>query len=140
MTPKQQRFVEEYLVDLNATAAYQRAGYTAKNPNVAGVEAHKLLKNPKITAEIDAARAKLSEKTEITQEYVLRRLKREAELEGDGASHSARVSALEKLGKHLKMFTDVSEINPSEALMELLGMTAAPRALTNDAAASESRH
>jgi phage terminase small subunit len=137
VTPKQARFVEEYLTDLNATQAAIRAGYSKKTAEQLG---YQLLHKTSVAEAIEKARAKLSEKTEITQEYVLRRLKREAELEGDGASHSARVSALEKLGKHLKMFTDVSEINPSEALMELLGMTAAPRALTNDAAASESRH
>lgn len=41
----------------NATRAYMAAGFTAKNANVAGVEAHKLLKNPKIAAAVEAGRA-----------------------------------------------------------------------------------
>ena len=46
LTEKQKRFCEEYLVDLNATQAYFRAGYSAKNENIAGVEGLKLLKFP----------------------------------------------------------------------------------------------
>ena len=38
MTPKQQRFVEEYLIDLNATQASIRAGYSAKNADKIGPE------------------------------------------------------------------------------------------------------
>lgn len=48
LRPRQRRFIQEYLVDLNATAAYKRAGYRAKNDNVAAVEGHRLLRNPKI--------------------------------------------------------------------------------------------
>ena len=38
MTPKQQRFVEEYLVDLNATQAAIRAGYSARTASQIGEE------------------------------------------------------------------------------------------------------
>lgn len=73
LTAKQQQFVAEYLVDLNATAAYKRAGYTYKNDNVAGVEAAKLLKNPKIVAQIQVTMDKRAERTEITQDEVLKK-------------------------------------------------------------------
>ena len=43
MTPRQKRFVEEYLVDLNATKAAIRAGYSARS---AGHNAYALLKRP----------------------------------------------------------------------------------------------
>lgn len=76
LAPKQQRFVDEYLIDLNATEAYKRAGYKAKNANVAGVEAHKLLKNPKIAEAIAAAQQARQERTHITQDRVLLELSR----------------------------------------------------------------
>ncbi|UXC93117.1 terminase small subunit [Sphingobium sp. RSMS] len=69
---KQARFVEEYLVDLNATAAYRRAGYVAKG-NSAEVNASRLLRNAKVQRAIAAAQQALSERTQITQEMVLRR-------------------------------------------------------------------
>lgn len=104
LTPKQQRFVEEYLVDLNATQAAIRAGF--KHSDIG----RQLITKNHVQKAIEAAKAKRSERTEITQEYVLDRLKREAELDGEGASHSARVSAVNLLGKHLGMFGDKLEI------------------------------
>lgn len=74
LTEKQRRFVEEYLIDLNATQAYLRAGYSAKNENVAGVEAHKLLRNPKIDKAIQEAMDERSKRTEITADRVLKEL------------------------------------------------------------------
>jgi len=73
VTPKQQRFVEEYLVDLNATAAYLRAGYAARG-NAAEVSASKLLRNPKVSAAVAAAQQERSERTKIDADWVLRRL------------------------------------------------------------------
>jgi len=73
MTPKQERFVAEYLIDLNATAAYKRAGFTAKG-NAAEVNAARLLRNAQVAAAIAKAQEKRSERTEITQDMVLREL------------------------------------------------------------------
>lgn len=70
LTPKQQRFVEEYLVDLNATQAAIRAGYSEKTAKVIG---HENLTKPDIAAAIESAQKKLSERTEITQDMVLQR-------------------------------------------------------------------
>lgn len=71
MTPKRQRFVEEYLLDLNATAAYRRAGY-AGDDNVCAVEGHRLLSDPKVGEAIAEAAAKRSEQVGIDAAYVLR--------------------------------------------------------------------
>lgn len=71
LTPKQARFVEEYLVDLNATQAAVRAGYSAKGADTAGP---RLLENPEIKAAIDAAKIDRSEQTEITSERVLKEI------------------------------------------------------------------
>lgn len=73
LTAKQKQFVNEYLVDLNATRAYKAAGYSVRSDNAAGVEGHKLLKNPKIAEKIREAMEKREQRTEITQDMVLQR-------------------------------------------------------------------
>lgn len=81
LTPKQQRFVEEYLLDLNGTAAYRRAGYAARTDNAAAVGAAELLRNPKVAAAIAAAQAARSERTKISADRVIRELARVAFLD-----------------------------------------------------------
>jgi len=73
ITPKQRRFVDEYLIDLNATRAAVRAGYTSNNANVVGP---RLLQHAGVAAEIAKARAQLAEKMEITRERVLKEVAR----------------------------------------------------------------
>lgn len=68
LTAKQQRFVEEYLLDLNGKQAAIRAGYSRKT---AEVQASRLLSNAKVAAAIAAAQAARSERTEITADMVL---------------------------------------------------------------------
>ena len=71
MTPRQQRFVEEYLIDLNGTQAAIRAGYSRRGSDVT---AARLLRNARIQAEIQKAMQRRSERTEITQDRVLKKL------------------------------------------------------------------
>ncbi len=71
LTNKQKRFVEEYLIDLNATAAAIRAGYSEKS---AGQIGEQNLKKLEIQNAIDEAMQKRSEKTNITAERVLAEL------------------------------------------------------------------
>lgn len=71
LTPKQQRFVEEYLLDLNATAAAIRAGYSKRGADKAGPH---LLTIPAVKAAIDAAKLARSDRTQIDSDYVLQRL------------------------------------------------------------------
>lgn len=68
---KQARFVEEYLVDLNASQAALRAGYSPKTAHVIG---HQTLHRPEVAEAIAAAQAKRSMRTGITQDQVLREL------------------------------------------------------------------
>lgn len=68
LTHKQQRFVDEYLVDLNATQAAIRAGYSQKTARQIGEEN---LSKPDILAAVDKAMADRSERTKIDQDYVL---------------------------------------------------------------------
>ena len=69
LTAKQERFVEEYLIDLNATQAAIRAGYSKKTARQAGAEN---LAKPVISEAIEAAKAERSEETKIDAAYVLR--------------------------------------------------------------------
>ena len=68
---KWERFCREYVIDLNATQAYTRAGYS---PNGAGQSAEKLLRNPEIVARIAELQADVCRKLEITQEMVVAEL------------------------------------------------------------------
>ncbi len=68
LTDKQRRFVDEYLVDLNATQAAIRAEYSEKTAYSQG---QRLLKNVEIQAAIQQRQKELSKKTSITQERVL---------------------------------------------------------------------
>lgn len=71
LTPKQERFVAEYLVDLNATQAAIRAGYSEKTAEVIGYEN---LRKPQISREIAKRQKKLQSQLEITQKRVLEEL------------------------------------------------------------------
>lgn len=160
LTAKQKRFVEEYLIDLNATRAYRAAGYKG-NDNVCAVEGLKLLRNPKIAPAIQKAMDERSKRTNVTADRVLQELarlgfsdvrklftetgalRRIEDLDDDAAAfvssvevvtkkvpgseeseveHTAKVrlwdknSALEKLGKHLKLFTEKVEHEVALAL------------------------
>jgi len=72
-TPKQERFVQEYIIDLNATQAAIRAGYSAKTANEQGA---RLLTNVSVRSEIDEALAARAKRTEIDADRVLLELRR----------------------------------------------------------------
>lgn len=107
LTLKQRRFIEEYLIDFNATKAAIRAGYSE---NSAGQIGEQNLKKLEIKSEIDRLTAQMTEKAIVTKEMVLQGLLDEARMYDEGASHSARVSAWAHLGKHLGIFTDKLEL------------------------------
>ena len=105
LTPRQARFVKEYLVDLNGTQAAIRAGYS---PRTANEQSTRLLANVHIKAAVDAGAAKQHAQLDLTAQKVL------TELLGVGyaevASTDVRVSdklrALELLAKHLGLLTE----------------------------------
>jgi len=75
LTDKQRRFVEEYLVDLNATQAAIRAGYSA---NTAASQGERLLRNAEIRTAIERAQAERSQRTRVTADRVIAELARMA--------------------------------------------------------------
>lgn len=121
LTPKQERFVQEYLVDLNATQAAIRAGYSQKTADRIGPE---LLGKTCVSQAIQTALKKRQERTEITQDYVLAKLKEIADKSASDAQdsdlkYSSKIKALELLGKHVGAFDkqdkdqgDVEDLSP----------------------------
>jgi phage terminase small subunit len=73
LTPKQHRFVQEYLLDLHGTDAYLRAGYKA-TPRAARANAARLLAKASIQAAIADAQAVRAQRVHLTQDVVLREL------------------------------------------------------------------
>ena len=137
LTPKQQRFVEEYLLDLNATAAYRRAGYRGKGATSAACSS-RLLTNAKVASAIEKAMNKRAEKAGADAAYVIRTIMgtiercRQAEpvLDKEGTptgeyrfDAGSVLKGCELLGKHLKMFTDKTEISgPSGGAVPVLNV------------------
>jgi phage terminase small subunit len=76
LTEKQKAFVEEYLVDLNATQAAIRAGYSQKTARKIGNEN---LTKPDIQQAIAEAKKERSERTKVNADWLLKRLADEAE-------------------------------------------------------------
>lgn len=135
MTPKQARFVEEYLIDLNGSAAYRRAGYAVKSDAVARAAAARLLASVNVSHAVQEAIAARSARTEITQDYIVTSLQEVAQRclqrvpvmvfnraercmvqatndDGNGVWQFDSTGAnrsLELLGKHLGIFNDKLE-------------------------------
>jgi phage terminase small subunit len=73
LTPKQAAFVREYLIDLNASAAYRRAGYAGKGRTVE-VNSSKLLRNTEVASAIQGAMEDRRKRVEITSDQVLKNI------------------------------------------------------------------
>lgn len=77
LTPKQELFCKEYLIDLNATQAAIRAGYSQDTASIIGYEN---LRKPNLVDLIAQLKAERSERTEITSDYALKLLKQNADI------------------------------------------------------------
>lgn len=107
LTPKQERFVQEYLVDLNATQAAIRAGYTKKRASELG---YQLLQKTTVQVALKAAMDRRARRTEITQDMVLEEIgkvafKPAADVADSELKYANKLRALEMLAKHLGMFS-----------------------------------
>jgi phage terminase small subunit len=76
ITEKQKRFVDEYLIDLNATRAYKAAYPSVKKDEVAASAAVRLLRNVKVQAYMKERQKKIQERTEVTQDRIILELAR----------------------------------------------------------------
>lgn len=139
MTNRQKKFCDEYLIDLNATQAAIRAGYSERS---AGRNADRMMKNDEIRSYIEEQLQQLhNERTADAQEvveYLTSVLRGESEgeelvneFQGDGISMAVHVRkkpsekdklrAAELLGKRFGIFTDRIEgtVKMSEKLAEV---------------------
>lgn len=103
LNPKQQRFVEEYLIDLNATQAAIRSGYSEASAEVQG---HRLLRNDKIARAVQKAMDERAERTEITADFVLEGIVDVVKRAKVDNEKQHELKGYELLGKHLELFTD----------------------------------
>lgn len=119
MTVKEDLFVQEYLVDLNATQAYLRA-YDTDSAKTAGPAGWRLLRKPSVAAKIQAALAERGERLQLDTDYVLFGVQQTIErLESaEQFNPFAILKAYELLGRHLKLFTDKVEVSGLEALAD----------------------
>lgn len=108
LTDKQRTFVAEYLVDLNATQAAIRAGYSVKTAGSIGEEN---LRKPEIQAAIAEAQAERAEKTQRTALDVLKDIQDVSKQARDGGDLKTALKGYELEGKHLGMFTDKVDLN-----------------------------
>lgn len=132
LSPKRQRFADEYLIDLNATAAAIRAGYSAKTATSQG---ERLLRFVDVAAYVEAKLEKRAAKVGLNQEYVVNNLleivercmQRAAITDAAGEEtgvwkfdSKGATGALKLLGEHLGMFSGKVPDNTNAVLAELL--------------------
>jgi phage terminase small subunit len=133
LNPKQQRFVDEYLIDLNATQAAIRAGYSEKTARSQG---QRLLTHVDVAAAIEAGKAERNERVNVDQDFVINVILetinrcRQADVMRDGNGDpmvvelpdgevavaanfnpNAVLKGAELLAKHLSMFVERKDIN-----------------------------
>ena len=110
LTVKQKMFVEEYLMDFNASQAVLRAGYNTKNPSHMGSA---MLRNPKIREAIEDLIRERRERSFVNEDYVLRKIVNTLEKceKEENFNATAVLRAAELLAKHLGMFVDKQEIS-----------------------------
>ena len=131
LNEKQQRFADEYLIDLNATRAAMRAGYSEKT---ASAQASRLLKDVKVSAYIREKMADKNEDTIASADEVMRYLT--SVIRGQSRSHvlarndlgaeyimekppdeKERLKAAELMGKRHQLFTDKVKVDGNMPVM-----------------------
>lgn len=123
LTPKQKLFIDEYLIDLNATQAAIRAGYSEKTARKIGQEN---LTKPDIQSVLQKRMKDRERRTELSQDWVLENLRtvvdrslqaEEIKLKDGSGTGEFRFNAagankaLELIGKHLGMWKDKVEVS-----------------------------
>lgn len=135
MTPKQISFVQEFIVDLNATQAAIRAGYSKKTARAIGA---RLLTKVDIQRRIQQLMDERAERVKRTADDVLKDIHKVKDAcmaeafdqQGNAGmvDPKAALKALELEGRHLKMFTDKLEVEVGDSLAARLERVRASRA------------
>ena len=98
LTLKQERFIEEYLIDGNATQAAIRAGYS---PKTAYAIASENLRKPEITSRLEERKRDILEQADITPEWAVEQLRINAERAREAGQYAPSNRAIELLGQVL---------------------------------------
>jgi phage terminase small subunit len=100
LTPKQIRFIDEYLIDLNAKQAAIRAGYS---PRSAEFQGSKLLSDSKVSQEITNRQAIIAKQFQVTREDLIKDLVYIKDKNKD-AFPPAAINAIKEIGKFLGLY------------------------------------
>lgn len=100
-------FCQEYMIDLNATQASIRAGYSEKTAKEIGCEN---LTKPNIQAEIQRLKAERISRVQLTADKVLEDIERVRGKAESSEQYNVSLKASELQGKHLAMFTEKQQI------------------------------
>lgn len=113
LTPKQQRFVDEYAVDLNASAAATRAGYKD------GSIGRHLITKSHVSVAISKRLDERSERTKITADTVIQQIQEDRKAAIEAGQLSVAMRANELLGRHLGMFNDKITLEHKRCVEEM---------------------
>ncbi len=108
LSDKQKMFCKEYIIDLNATQACIRAGYSEKTAKQIGSEN---LSKPYLQDEIARLMKNRNERVKLTADKVLGDIERVRGLAEGSEQYSISLKASELQGKHLAMFTEKQQID-----------------------------
>jgi len=117
LTPKEARFVAEYLIDANAGRAAAAAGYSAHTATRQGSQ---LANRPRVKAAIRKALAEQQKRTLIKADQVLLDINDLANRAAKAGEFSAAIRGKELIGKHYKLFTDQLEVKDTTPRAERL--------------------
>ena len=117
LNAKQSLFVQEYLIDKNATRAAKAAGYSAKSAYSVG---HENLRKPDIKKAIELGLKAQADKADVSADRVLQELAAIAFSEWPDHNVSGKLRALELLGKHLGLFTNKVEVTSQSKAAQIV--------------------
>ncbi|MEG1545489.1 MAG: terminase small subunit, partial [Tannerellaceae bacterium] len=100
-TEKQKRFVNEYLIDLNATRAYKVAYPNCKKDETARTNGSRMLTNANVAAYIEKRMKDREKRTEITQDWVLEELRKIAGANGTDFSRIVQEPIIKENGVYI---------------------------------------
>jgi len=107
LTAKQRRFVDEYLIDLNATRAALRAGYSRRS---AGQQASRLLRQPRIAEAVRDGQDRLAKRARLSAREVLGRLAELRDAAAAKGQYAVALRAEELRGRHIGMFAGEKQV------------------------------
>lgn len=120
LTPKQQAFVQEYILDFNATQAAIRAGYSKKTASSQG---ERLLRNVEVSKALQNAQEERAKKLERTAEDVLKDIRSLQERARNNDDIKTELKALEIEGRFIGMDKQKIDLSNSDGSLSPMDIT-----------------